>query len=100
MFAPGEDRSQHHAWLSWFQSGCIACKRSLAAGTTVALDIMMSTARSATAITVAFVLELMIDGIIDASNTRNPVTPFTLRSGVSTDMGSSGCPILQVPTGW
>lgn len=85
--------------LSSLHSGCIACERSLAAGDTVALDIMMSTALSATAITVAFVLELMIDGIIDASNTRNPVTPFTWRSGVRTDIGSSGCPILHVPTG-
>jgi hypothetical protein len=62
-------------------------------------DIMMSTARSATSMTIAFVLELMIDGIIDASNTRKPLAPFTLRSGVNTDMKSLGRPILHVPTG-
>lgn len=45
----------------------------------------------------AFVLAFTIDGMIDASATRSPEMPCTLRAASTTDISSD--PILQVPTG-
>jgi hypothetical protein len=44
----------------------------------------------------AFVLPAVMDGMTDASTTRNPSTPRTLRSGATT--ASSSTPMRQVPT--
>lgn len=39
-------------------------------------------------------------GMIDASITDSPSRPTTLPSRSTTDAGSSGSPIRQVPLGW
>src|SRR5260370_29328398 len=49
--------------------------------------------------TVAFVLALMILGIMEASMIRRPSIPLTRKSGVTTVVGSSALPMRQVPTG-
>ena len=46
----------------------------------------------------AFVLPPVIDGMIEASATRRPSMPRTLRSGPTTARSST--PIRQVPTPW
>ncbi len=46
----------------------------------------------------AFVLPPVIDGMIEASATRSPSMPRTLRSGPTTARSST--PIRQVPTPW
>src|SRR4051812_5976915 len=65
--------------------------------------------RAATIICAAFsaiitvgelVLPDVIFGMIDASTTRNPMTPRTRNALSTTVMGSVRRPILQVPTGW
>ena len=61
---------------------------------------MISTALSAIASTGALVFPLGIVGMIDASITRRPSTPRTLRSAVTTASGSPSRPMRQVPTGW
>ena len=48
----------------------------------------------------ALVLPEISRGMIEASATRSPSTPLTLRSGVTTLVSSSAGPIAQVPTGW
>ena len=59
---------------------------------------MMSAAFSATMIVGALVLHEGTNGITEASTTRRPSRPRSLRSGVTT--AASPVPIAQVPTGW
>ena len=52
---------------------------------------------SAIMIAVRFVFARGTSGMMDASTTRNPSVPITRHSGSTTDRGSSGAPIRQVP---
>ena len=61
---------------------------------------MWSAAFSATMIVGALVLHDGTNGITDASTTRRPSSPISLRSGVTTLAGSFAGPMRQVPTGW
>ena len=60
--------------------------------------IIISEAFSPIMIVGAFVFPDTNVGIIDASATRRPVTPLTLKRSSTT--ASSSLPIRQVPTGW
>src|SRR5438445_4778846 len=57
-----------------------------------------SAAFSATAMVGALVLPRTIDGMIEASTTRSPSTPWTRRSEPTT--AASSDPIRHVPAGW
>src|SRR5882757_7442315 len=59
---------------------------------------MASAAFSATMMVGAFVLHDGTSGITEASTTRKPSMPRTLRSGVVTALSPE--PIAHVPTGW
>nr|CAD7198747.1 unnamed protein product [Timema douglasi] len=48
----------------------------------------------------AFVFPVTTTGIIEASATLSPSTPYTLSSGSTTAIGSVDGPILHVPEGW
>jgi hypothetical protein len=67
--------------------------------------MIRSAARSAMAITGAFVLPRGTAGITDASTTRSPSTPRTRSWGSTTLVsrraaGPASAPIAQLPTGW
>src|ERR1700722_6354061 len=63
-----------------------------------ALPRIMSEAFSATMIVGALVLLDGTKGITEASTTRMPRSPRTLRSGITTASGPE--PMAQVPAGW
>ena len=69
-----------------------------ARGTYRASALIMSAAFSAIIITAAAVLAETMVGITEASTTRRPSRPMTLRRGSTTAAGP--VPMLQVPTGW
>ena len=60
----------------------------------------MSAAFSANMITGALMLPEGMVGITEASTTRSPSMPYTFRLGLTTAIGSSAAPILQVPMTW
>ncbi|KAL2716010.1 hypothetical protein V1478_013686 [Vespula squamosa] len=62
-------------------------------------SLIMSLAFSPIMITGALVFPLTMAGIIEASTTRKPFTPYTLNFGSTTAVGSFLGPILHVPTG-
>jgi hypothetical protein len=67
-------------------------------GANGALPRIRSEAFSATMIVGALVLLDVTNGITEASTTRIPRSPRSLRSGVTTASGPE--PIAQVPAGW
>ena len=69
-----------------------------AACTYRASALIMSAAFSAIIITAAAVLAETMVGITEASTTRRPSRPMTLRRGSTTAAGP--VPMAQVPTGW
>src|SRR3954463_2367960 len=83
-------------------AGCdalsVLCDEQLRARLCLRSSTSITEAWRASAWVGAFVLPLVMLGMIEASMTRRPSTPFTLSLASTT--ARSSLPMRQVPTGW